>query len=416
MLNLTQPLRKLCVLGLTLGALVFLAGCSGKTTGATEITPVSAKLHATGRCGAGQTCTWYWEYWPEHLPRYVDSYQLSKKTPVQGPVRGASADVPLSTVITGLEPNTTYRWVFCGSPNNGADYACVGSHGKGGSTTADPPPDFETFTTPPFEALAESWDGTSWTIQTTPNPTGARGDSDLSGTSCTSATACTAVGSYRNSTGHEVTLAERWNGTGWTVQSTPNPTGADSSYLNDVSCTSVTACTAVGSYTSYVGTSGRQVTLAERWNGTAWTIQPTPELAGPYGSSLEGISCTSATACTAVGYYRNSAGKLVTLAERWNGTGWTVQPTPNPSGAQEIRLHGVSCTSATACTAVGSYYLKSASATLTLSERWNGAAWKIQPTPNPADARITAACRGSHARPPRPAPPSGTTSIAPPTV
>ena len=97
-------------------------------------------------------------------------------------MRGASADVPLSTVITGLEPNTTYRWVFCGSPNNGADYACVGPNGKGGSTTADPPPDFETFTTPPFEALAESWDGTSWAIRPTPNPTDARGDSDLSGT------------------------------------------------------------------------------------------------------------------------------------------------------------------------------------------------------------------------------------------
>ena len=267
---------------------------------------------------------------------------MSKKTPVQGPVRGASADVPLSTVITGLEPNTTYRWVFCGSPNNGADYACVGPHGKGGSTTAEPPPDFETFTTPPLEALAESWDGTDWTVQSTPNPTGARG-SHLQGVSCTSATACTAVGSY--STGRDVTLAQRWDGTDWTVQSTPNPTGADSSGLadssdlKDVSCASVTACTAVGSYTSYVGTSGKQATLAERWNGTAWTIQPTPEFAGPYGSSLEGISCTSATVCTAVGY-SVSDGKLVTLAERWNGTDWTVQSTPNPTGARGSHLQG----------------------------------------------------------------------------
>ena len=69
MLNLTRPLRKLSVLALTLGGLVLLAGCSGKTTGATEITPVSAKLHATGRCDAGQTCTWYWEYWPANAYR-----------------------------------------------------------------------------------------------------------------------------------------------------------------------------------------------------------------------------------------------------------------------------------------------------------------------------------------------------------
>ncbi len=115
---------------------------------------------------------------------------------MQGPVHGASADVPLSTVITDLAPGTTYRWVFCGSPNNGADYVCVGPHGQGGSKTADPPPDSATFTTAPFEGLAEGWDGTKWAVQTTPNPTGASGDSDLSGISCASATACMAVGAY----------------------------------------------------------------------------------------------------------------------------------------------------------------------------------------------------------------------------
>ncbi len=182
-----------------------------------------------------------------------------------------------------------------------------------------------------------------------------------------------------------MTLAERWNGTSWTVQSTPNPNGADSSHLNDVSCTSATACTAVGSYTSFVGTTGRQFALAERWDGTAWTIQPTPDLAGPNGSSLEGVSCTSATACTAVGHYRNSAGKLVPLAERWNGTSWTVQSTPNPTGAGESSLQGVSCTSATACTAVG--YSNSGATVVTLAERWNGTSWKIQSTPNPTGAR-----------------------------
>ena len=56
-------LHKVSVLGLAMGALVLLAGCSAKTTGATDIKHVSATLHATGRCSAGQTCTWYWEYW-----------------------------------------------------------------------------------------------------------------------------------------------------------------------------------------------------------------------------------------------------------------------------------------------------------------------------------------------------------------
>src|SRR3954451_12561325 len=79
-----RHLRKLFLLGLTLGGLVLLAGCSGKTTGASNITSDSANLRATGGCDAGETCTWYWEYWPAGSPRVSSS----KKTPVQGPFHG----------------------------------------------------------------------------------------------------------------------------------------------------------------------------------------------------------------------------------------------------------------------------------------------------------------------------------------
>ena len=76
------------------------------------------------------------------------------------------------------------------------------------------------------------------------------------------ASACTAVGSTSTST-TTVTLAERWNGTTWSIQTTPNPTGGSSAGLGGVSCASATACTAAGGYTK--GTTG--VTLAEHWNG-----------------------------------------------------------------------------------------------------------------------------------------------------
>jgi hypothetical protein len=40
------------------------------------------------------------------------------------------------------------------------------------------------------------------------------------------------------------------------------------------------------------------------------------------------VSCSAATACTAVGYVSNGlASSDRTLAEAWNGTTWTVQPT-----------------------------------------------------------------------------------------
>jgi hypothetical protein len=70
--------------------------------------------------------------------------------------------------------------------------------------------------------LAEVWNGTSWAIQATPNPTGVKG-TFLSGVSCKSAAACTAVGDYENSAGSYAPLAEAWNGTSWAIETTPNP-------------------------------------------------------------------------------------------------------------------------------------------------------------------------------------------------
>lgn len=120
--------------------------------------------------------------------------------------------------------------------------------------------------------------------------------------------------------------------------------------LRGVSCTSSTACTAVG---DYVGAS-TFVTLAEAWNGTKWAIKKTPNPpVTTIGSFLTSVSCTSSTACTAVGYNTLIPPGSVTVAEAWNGTKWVIQPTPNPTGAQQTYMNGVSCTSAPLCTAVG---------------------------------------------------------------
>src|SRR6266536_3763279 len=125
------------------------------------------------------------------------------------------------------------------------------------------------------------------------------------------------------------------------------------SALEGVSCASASACTAVG-YTTGFDT-GSAVPLAEIWNGTAWVIQATPSAAD--SGSLAGASCSPA-GCTAVGASTNHrCGSQVTLAERWNGATWTIQATSrNPAGAQNNALSGVSWTSARDCVAVGSYY------------------------------------------------------------
>jgi hypothetical protein len=122
------------------------------------------------------------------------------------------------------------------------------------------------------------------------------------------------------------------------VVPSPSP-AAGNSLLNAVSCVSASACTAVG----YHNGATEAGTLAESWNGTTWSVVPSPAK-----GVLDGVSCVSAGACVAVGRFTGG-----TLAESWNGTTWSVVPSPN-KGTGGL-LSGVSCVPASGCTAAGDY-------------------------------------------------------------
>jgi hypothetical protein len=217
--------------------------------------------------------------------------------------------------------------------------------------------------------LIEHWNGSHWTIQPTPE----QANGGLNAIACPSPTECTAVGSNGNP------FVEAWNGSHWTIQPTPHLVGGGQ--LTGVACPTRTACTAVGFSYNKAGT--QQYLLAEIWNGSHWTVQTTAPPAGIL-SQLNAVACPSPTACTAVGEtYLVHQGRLIWLVEAWNGSHWTIQPTPTPTGAGSTVPKGVACVSATACTAVGFYSTSGPSGTyLTEAQTWNGSRWTIQPTPN----------------------------------
>jgi hypothetical protein len=229
--------------------------------------------------------------------------------------------------------------------------------------------------------LAERWNGTKWAIQVTPNSSGA-GGSQLTGVSCLTADVCVAAGYDTDAAGTIVPLVETWNGAKWAIQAPPVPGGARASGFLAISCTSASACTATGDDTS---TAGVSLTLAERWNGTKWTVQTTPNPSGAAASGLFAVSCATSTACTATGASTVSSGSTTTLAETWNGTKWSIDATPSPSIAGN-QLEAVSCPAPAACTATGYYANASSGETMTLAERWNGTKWTVQTTPNPSAA------------------------------
>jgi hypothetical protein len=191
-----------------------------------------------------------------------------------------------------------------------------------------------------------------------------------------SASECTAVGEHINRADVIGTLIEHWNGSHWTVQPSPIPAVSILTVLVGVACPSTNNCTAVGYYANkaYVG-----FTLVEHWNGTDWKIQPSPNApTGNSHSNLNAVACQSVTACTAVGFYDTSAGTGGTLIEHWNGTDWRIQPSPLPTGAIFGGLNAIACPSVTACTAIG--YTD----TGLLAQTWNGTRWTNQPVPTPA--------------------------------
>ena len=165
--------------------------------------------------------------------------------------------------------------------------------------------------------------------------------------SCASASLCMAVGEAASKP-----FAEVWNDGEWSLSSPPNPTGATVASLDGVSCTASNACTAVGRFHTE---NGLGQTLAEVWNGSSWSQQSTANPEGKVGAHLGSISCLSANSCTAVGgSFFESTLEEKTLTESWNGTKWAIQSSPNTEGQKINTLTGVSCSSSIACTAVGS--------------------------------------------------------------
>lgn len=220
-----------------------------------------------------------------------------------------------------------------------------------------------------FYTLVESWNGSAMSIVKSPNS--ANGHGELYGVSCVSSTFCAAVGDSTRL--NNTTLVETWNGASWSLAPSPSP-GTISSFLQAVSCVQTTQCTAAGGYS----TTGPLRTLVEVWNGTAWSVVASPNKGKSSTSNLlAGVSCASANACEAVG----SSGKA-TLVESWDGSTWSVVKSPNPSSL--ARFNGVSCVSATNCKAVGSFRILAESMTLTLVESWNGRTWSVSATPDPA--------------------------------
>jgi len=212
--------------------------------------------------------------------------------------------------------------------------------------------------------------GQPLTWRVVPSPNRGASNNQLFGVTCLSASSCTAVG-FGAKSGGDKTLVESWNGTGWSIVPSPNRPGSNE--LRGVSCVSASACTAVG-WSQSPASGAQPRTLVESWNGTAWSIVPSPNPdTGQDPDILSGVSCVTAAFCAAVGNY-GPADSAEPITEIWNGQTWSVAPSPQK--LDDASLESLSCVSTTACTATGFQYQE------TVIESWNGHRWSLVPSPD----------------------------------
>ncbi len=230
-----------------------------------------------------------------------------------------------------------------------------------------------------FQTLIEHWNGTNWSIVPSPNvPTL---NNILNGVTAISATDIWAVGDTFSETQEGAsTLVEHWDGTTWSI--IPSPSPIEYSGFSGVAAISATDIWAVGSGREpNYGNEGVGL-LIEHWNGSQWSVVPSPTSIG----TLNSVTAISTNNVWAVGM--TGSGPSASLIEHWDGTQWSIVQHPDPP-ERRVELRGVAAVSATNIWAVGSYGSNNFAAA-TLFEHWNGKKWNIVPgVPKPRGVVLT---------------------------
>jgi len=233
--------------------------------------------------------------------------------------------------------------------------------------------------------VIERWDGTQWTVF--PGPKfGANEQPSIWDMTAVSASDIWAVGSLLVNNASLYALFEHWDGTAWTATAGPLD-----GFFRAVSADAANDIWAVG----YNG----NVTFSEHYNGTSWTLVRTPNV-GTGPNSLQGVAALAPDNVWAVGYSTASLKPppgqyevpTKTLIEHYDGTSWTVVPSPNvgpKSQYQSNRLLGIAAVSPNDIWAFGSYFAASGSnVQSTLLLHWDGTSWSLAPCPNPSTGSV----------------------------
>ncbi len=325
------------------------------------------------------------------------------------PAQGTPTATPTASCVSGwvvslaAPPDNQYRVLHGMAARAANDVWSVGSRGL--------------VTTTHEATLIEHWDGTAWSLVPSPNPSQV-GDNSLFAVTALTANDAWAAGRYYPQLNQnpeqplmlhwdgltwspvpnpaliasgflglaavtpndiwtvgygnygDSPLAEHWNGTQWLTTTVPLPPAAQYGTLSSISARTSSDIWAVGAVDVPLGTGQ---TLIEHWNGSAWSVVPSPNRPGDT-DYLSGVTALAANDVWAVGTWGSSTQTLQTLVMHWDGTQWSIISSPSPTSST---LHSVAARSGADVWAVGSQDGSAA----TLIEHWDGSAWNIETSP-----------------------------------
>jgi hypothetical protein len=236
---------------------------------------------------------------------------------------------------------------------------------------------------------AEHWDGSAWTLVST--PFSGLGENALNGVSAVSSDDVWAVGYWQPEKKVSAafnTLTEHWDGTSWSVVPSPTVPSSGSNTLTSVTALSDHNVWAVG---YYFDSKGVRKTLIEHYDGADWSIVPSPNPGG-VSDALLGVTGVAAGDVWAVGFTSAGFGYDALLLH-YDGGDWTqVSGAADPSSAEDV-LAGVAQDGSGDVWAFGYHVI--GSDYRTLAEHWNGSSWSISPTTNGTDGVVTVVRGGS---------------------
>jgi hypothetical protein len=197
------------------------------------------------------------------------------------------------------------------------------------------------------QTLILHWNGSRWRPVAAPH---SGRYSDYRAISGTSAGDIWAVGN-RDRNGLQVSLTAHYDGTGWTRVASPNV----GSYLNTffgVSATSPSDVWAFGFHQALFGASEPYQTSALHWDGSTWSVVSTPNASQEPNYLYTGVGL-SANDAWAVGFYDTGQFTIHTLIEHWDGVSWTIVASPNAGDSVINELTDVAAITQGALVAVG---------------------------------------------------------------